>query len=281
MPTASFPGPGSPQAELPGSVDPYATPGEDDELDELDDSAGAKMSFLEHLDELRKRLMVSVAALTAGFLIAFTFINQIFDFIMKPLQAALHGGKLIYTEPTEAFMLYMKMAALAGLVMAAPVIIWQVWLFVAPGLYSHEKRYAIPFVLFATFFFVLGALFSHYMVFPWAWAFFASFSDGKDYMQFTPKIEPAFALYAKMLLSFGLVFQMPTVVFFLARMGLVTARFMIRHTKYAILIIFIVAAVLTPGTDVVSQALMAAPMLVLYIISIFIAWIFAPKPRET
>jgi sec-independent protein translocase protein TatC len=272
MSIAALPGPASEQAQLPEpEPDPYYDP-EDDP-----DDSGSKMSFLEHLDELRKRLLISVAALVAGFLLAFTFIDRIFEFIMRPLQAALNGGKLIYTEPTEAFMLYMKMAALAGLIMAAPIIVLQIWLFIAPGLYSHEKRYAIPFVLFATLFFVAGALFSHYMVFPWAWNFFASFANGKDFMEFTPKIAPAFSLYTKMLLSFGLIFQMPTVVFFLARMRMVTARFLIRHTKYAVLAIFVIAAILTPGPDVVSQALMAAPMILLYALSILIAWIFAPR----
>jgi sec-independent protein translocase protein TatC len=249
-----------------------------DPADELEEPEG-KMSFLEHLDELRKRILISVGALIVGFLVALLFIDQIFAFIMEPLQTPLNGGQLIYTEPTEAFMLYMKMAALAGLLMAAPIVIWQVWLFVAPGLYAHEKRYAIPFVLFATVFFISGALFSHYMVFPWAWRFFASFSEGKDFLVFTPKIAPAFALYVKMMLAFGLIFQMPTLVFFLARMGLVTAGFLIRHTKYAILIIFIVAAVLTPGPDVVSQSLMAGPMFALYLISIGIAWLFQRKKK--
>jgi sec-independent protein translocase protein TatC len=253
-----------------------------DEPDDERDGDGSRMSFLEHLDELRRRLFVSVAALAVGFGISLFFIDRIFAFIMRPLQQVLPpGGKLIYTEPTEAFILYMKIAALTGLILAAPVVLWQLWKFIAPGLYTNEKRYAIPFVFFATFFFVSGALFSHYVVFPWAWAFFASFGATTDYLQFAPKIAPVFSLYAKMLLSFGLIFQMPTIVFFLARMGMVTPRFLIRNTKYAILIIFIAAAVLTPGPDVVSQTLMAAPMLVLYAISIVIAWVFARKPTKS
>jgi sec-independent protein translocase protein TatC len=127
----------------------------------------------------------------------------------------------------------------------------------------------------ATFFFVAGVLFSHFIAFPWTWAFFASFST--DYVDFLPKVSPVFAFYAKMLLAFGLIFQMPTLVFFLARFGLVTPRFLIRYFKYALLIIFIVAAVLTPGTDVVSQLMMAIPMLLLYMISIAIAWLFGKK----
>jgi sec-independent protein translocase protein TatC len=256
---------------FPGAAPPdRIPPGEDEE------EAGARMSFLEHLEELRKRLIISVSAILVGFLVAFAFIDRIFAFIMRPLQAVLpHGGRLIYTEPAEAFLLYIKVAALAGLILATPVILWELWKFVAPGLYGHEKRFAIPFVLFSTVFFVSGALFSHYLVFPWAWRFFAGFTT--DYMEFMPRIQPVFSLYVRMMLAMGLVFEMPTLVFFLARVGLVTPRFLLRNTKYAILIIFIVAAVLTPGPDVVSQMLMAAPMIVLYGVSILIAWAFQKR----
>jgi sec-independent protein translocase protein TatC len=237
------------------------------------------MSFLEHLDELRTRLTISAIAVVVGFLIAFAFSSSVFDFIMKPLQAALPpGGKLVYTEPAEAFLLYLKIAALAGAVIAAPVVIWQLWLFIAPGLYQHEKRYAIPFVLLSSFFFVCGAAFSHFLVFPFAWRFFASFNS--DYVQFMPRIAPAFSLYSKLMLAMGGVFQMPTLVFFLARMGVVSGRMLFRYTKYAILVIFIVAAIITPGPDVVSQCLVAAPMLLLYAISIVIAWAFGKKRTE-
>ena len=248
--------------------------------DVFDDVAGAKMSFLDHLDELRKRLIYSVYALVFGCVIAFAFINRIFAFVMEPLQKMLPaGGTLIYTQGGEAFMLYVKIGALAGLVIAIPIILWQVWQFIAPGLYSHEKRFAIPFVLFSTIFFLIGALFSHYVAFPWTWMFFISFQT--PYMTFMPKISEAFSLYVTMLLGFGLIFQMPTIVMFLARMGVVTAGFLIRHTKYAVLIIFIVAAVISPGTDVVSQCLMAGPMLALYGLSIIVAWIFAKRKTTT
>ena len=237
------------------------------------DAAGGKMSFLEHLDELRKRLIISVAALLAGFLIAFAFIARIFEFIMRPLQQILpDGGRLVYTEPTEAFFLYIKIAALAGLVMAVPVVLHQLWQFVAPGLYAREKKFAIPFVFFASLFFVGGALFSHFLLFPWAWSFFAGFTT--DYMEFFPRIQPAFSLYVKLLLACGLVFQMPTLVFFLARVGAVTPGFLARNTQYAVLLIFVFAAVLTPTGDPVTLTMMAAPMMALYGLSIVIAWVF-------
>jgi sec-independent protein translocase protein TatC len=245
-----------------------------DDQDEL--GSGGKMSFLEHLDELRKRIIHAVVAIGIGFLIACFFIQPIFEFIMRPLKDALpRGGTLIFTEPTEAFVLYIKIAAIAGLMMASPAVMTQVWLFIAPGLYQHEKRLAIPFVLMSSVCFVGGAAFSHYVVFPLTWKFFVSFTT--DYLTFMPRIEPAFGLYMKMLLAFGLVFQMPTLVLFLARMGVITARFMVRNMKYAVLIIFVAAAVLTPSGDAFTQTAMAAPMFGLYLVSILLAWMFGKK----
>jgi sec-independent protein translocase protein TatC len=243
------------------------------DTDELDD--GSRMSFLEHLDELRKRLIYSVYALLGGCAIAFFFVGRIQEFIFVPLFEILDGNQFIYPRGFEPFMLTLKTGALAGLMVSSPLIIYQFWLFIAPGLYSHEKRFAVPFVLFCTIFFLAGAAFSHWIAFPWTWAFFKSWENA--YMQFLPNIGDAFSIYVKMLLAFGLIFQMPTIVFFLARMQVVTARFLARNTKYAVLIIFIVAAVISPGTDVVSQAMMAGPMLALYGISILIAWIVAPR----
>ena len=268
--------------------DPSTEEPEDDgsQLDDSgkSDSTGGKMSFLEHLDELRKRLIVSALSLVAGFLIAsiFVFNGTIFNFIMTGMQEALPpGDQLVYTEPTEAFFLYIKMAALTGLFLAIPVVLYEFWLFVAPGLYAHEKRFAIPFVFFASSFFLGGALFSHYLLFPIAWRFFASFSEGSEIMQFLPRIQPAFSLYVRLLLACGFVFQMPTLVFFLARVGAVTSGFLARNIKYAILLIFIFAAVLTPTGDPVTLTMMAAPMIVLYGLSILIAWVFRRrKPDE-
>ena len=267
---------------FPGGSQParYDDPYDDDPLAQEEDGAGGKMSFLEHLDELRRRLMVSILSVAVGFLIAYAFIDRIFAFVMRPLQAILPGGgKFIYTEPTEAFLLQLKVAALAGIVISAPVIMWQLWLFIAPGLYTNEKRFALPFVFFSSLFFVSGAAFSHYVVFPSAWAFLASYTN--EYMVFAPKISSTFGLYSQMLLAFGVIFEMPTLVFALARMGVVTAGFLWRHTKYAVLIIFVIAAVITPTSDPLTQTLMAAPMIVLYILSIGIAAVFGKKRAST
>jgi sec-independent protein translocase protein TatC len=260
------------------SASPAPHDRDDEELEE--DGAGGKMSFLEHLDELRKRLIACVYALVIGCVVSFVFVNHTERFILEPLQQMMPGGqRLVFTAPTEGFMTMMKIGALGGLFVALPFIVLQLWLFIAPGLYANEKRFAVPFVLLGTFFFVAGAAFSHYIAFPYTWRFFLGFEN--EYLQFLPKLSDVFSLWVKMLLAFGVIFQMPTIVFFLARMGMVTAGFLVRHTKYAVLIIFVLGAVLSPGTDVVSQAMMAGPMLILYGLSIAIAWMFAKrKPKD-
>lgn len=255
---------------FPGTSPPYAPEPEED-----DDDVAGKMSFLDHLEELRKRLIVSLAALVVGFIVAVAFSERLVDFVYTPLTASLQGGRFVYTEPTEGFMLRMKIAALAGLFVALPLILWQAWRFIAPGLYAHEKKFAIPFVLFSTVFFTAGAAFSHYVVFPWSVTFFAMFQ--RPDMQFLPRIAPIFTLYVHMMLAMGLVFEMPTLAFFLARIGLITPQLLIRHFKYAVLGIFIVSAILTPGADVSSQVMMAGPMLILYGLSIGIAWVFQKR----
>jgi sec-independent protein translocase protein TatC len=256
---------------FPGTAPPYSPEPEED-----DDEGAGKMSFLEHLEELRNRLIISLGALLGGFLVALFFIERLVDFVYAPLAVSLNnGGKFIYTEPTEGFMLRMKIAALAGLFVALPIILLQAWRFIAPGLYAHEKRFAIPFVLFSTVFFTLGAAFSHYVVFPWSIIFFASFQ--RPDMMFMPRVDPVFSLYVRMMLAMGLVFEMPTLAFFLARIGLITPGILIRNFKYAVLVIFIAAAILTPGQDVASQMFMAGPMLVLYGLSIGIAWVFQKR----
>lgn len=270
--------------KFPGSAQPE--PDNDRHIhltdpDVFDEDAGAKMSFLDHLDELRKRLIACVYGLLVGCAIGFIFVQRIQNFIWMPLFRDLHatnGAKFMYTTGFEPFMLTMKIGALAGLLVALPFIIFQLWLFIAPGLYSHEKKLAVPFVFFCTMFFLLGAAFSHYAAFPWTWKFFLGWET--EYMEFRPSIGDVFGLYVKMMLGFGLIFQMPTVVFFLARMGVVTARFMVRNAKYAVLLIFIVAAVVSPGTDVVSQCLMAGPMLALYGLSVLVAWMFGKRRQS-
>ncbi len=241
-----------------------------------DDAPG--LSLLARLDDLRRRLVRMALALVAGFLVAFAFITPIVEFVLKPLDAVLPAGShLIYTDPAEAFMLELKVAALVGAVVASPYLLWQVWGLVAHRLGAHARRMAVAFVFFTTLLFLLGASFAHFLVFPWAWRFFASYAT--DYMQFLPRIAPTFSLYAKMVLAFGLVFQMPTVVFFLARAGLITHHTLIRQARIATLLAFIVGAILTPP-DAVSQVLLAVPILGLYGVSIGIAWVFGRRRNQ-
>jgi sec-independent protein translocase protein TatC len=265
MALVPFPGPQSGALQIP--------PDEDD-----DNSAAGRMSFLEHLDELRKRIVNSAIAIGVCVVLGFAFINRIVDFILAPTRSALPPGvKMIYTEPGEAFSLYIQISLIMGVVLAAPIIMYQVWMFIAPGLYSNEKRLAIPFVLFTTIGFLAGAAFNHYIAFPFMMAFFASFNTPD--LAFMPKLDDVFGLYTKMLLGMGIVFQMPTVVFFLAKMKLVTARFLWKNGRYAILAAFVIAAVVTPTGDPMNQTIFAAPMIALYLLSIVIAWIVNPRSK--
>jgi sec-independent protein translocase protein TatC len=245
---------------------------------EDEEPAEGRMTFLEHLDELRKRITHAVVALFVGFLVAFAFIERIWLFVFARLTADVPGGRLIFTEPGEAFFLYLKMAAIAGVLISSPYVMYQVWLFIAPGLYANEKKLAVPFVFFATLLFISGAAFSHYLLFPAAWKFFAGFSN--EFLEFTPRVEPVWSLYVKLLLAMGVVFQLPMLMFVLARFGVVTARFLIRNFKYAILIFVIVAAIITPDASVIPQLIMAGSMAVLYVVSIGVVWAFAKK-RDT
>ena len=248
----------------------------DSHLEEDDVASDSKMSFLEHLDELRKRIINSCIAVAVGVLLGFGFIDKIFNFIFAPTRRALPPGvKLIYTRPGEAFSLYIEVALIIGVVLAAPFIMYQVWRFIAPGLYSNEKRFAIPFVLFTTLGFLTGAAFNHFIAFPFIMAFFASFNTPD--LAFMPKLEDVFGLYSRTLIGMGIVFQMPTVVFFLAKMKLLTSRFLLTNFKYALLLIFVVAAVITPTGDMMTQTIFAAPMVGLYLLSIVIAWLVGPK----
>src|SRR5262245_58082286 len=231
-----------------------------------------RMSFLEHLDELRRRIIYACIGIAVGICASFFFIQQIYDFLTAPAIATLPpGSKLIYTEPTEAFALYINISLVAGVVLASPFIMYQVWKFIAPGLYSNEKKFVIPLVLTATLGFLGGAAFNHYVAYRFIMMYFASFNTPN--LSYMPKLSEVFGLYIKLLIGLGLIFQMPTIVFFLAKIGVVTARFLASQLKYAILLIFIVAAVVTPTGDPMTLMVFALPMVGLYLVSIAIAWL--------
>jgi sec-independent protein translocase protein TatC len=246
-------------------------------FDDEEQPGEGRMTFLEHLDELRKRITHAVVGLLVGFVISFAFINDIFNFIYARLALVIPGGKLIYTEAPEMFMLYIKMAALIGVLIASPYIMLQVWLFIAPGLYAKEKKLAIPFVLSSSLLFISGAAFSHYFVFPAAWSFFASFSGGV--VEFLPRVDPIFGMYVKLMLGIGLTFQLPVLMFVLARLGIVTAGFLLRNFKYAVLLIFVFAAVITPDGNPVTQVMVGGPMVLLYLLGIAAAWLFGKSKK--
>jgi sec-independent protein translocase protein TatC len=244
--------------------------------DDGDGLRALKMGFLEHLDELRVRIIRSCVAVAVGMIVAFAFIDRIVTFVLAPSRRMLPSGtRLMYTQPGEAFGLYIQVALIAGVLLAAPFIMVQVWRFIAPGLYATEKKLAIPFVLLTTVGALAGAAFSHYILFPYLIAFFGTFNSPD--LAFMPRLEDVFDLYTKMLLGMCMVFQIPTFAFFLGKMRLVTAGFLWRHFKYAVLIIFIVAAVLTPTPDPWNQTIFAAPMIGLYLVSILIVWLGQPK----
>lgn len=243
-----------------------------------DDQSPDKMSFLEHLDELRRRIIFAIISLAVAFVACFTFSTQIFEFLMGPMTMALpEGGELIATKVPEIFVLHLKMSFFAAIFVASPAWLTQVWLFISPGLYSNERKFAIPFIFFGTCFFLLGATFSHYMVFPVAVNFLTTFGS-EAMIAVKPTISEVFSFYSRVILGTGFVFQIPTIVFLLARIGLVTPGWLWRHFKYAVLTIFILAAIITPP-DVVTQSLLAVPMVGLYLLSIGIAWVFG-RDRE-
>lgn len=237
-----------------------------------------EMTFFEHLEDLRKRIFYSFIALLIAVVPGWIFSKDIYDILARPVTKYLpEGEKLAYTAVTEPFMLYMKVAFLTAIFATAPFIFLQVWYFIAPGLYQKEKKYVIPFVIFTTFFFFLGASFGYFIVFPWACRFFLQLGS-----RFRPVItvNQYFSLTLRLLLGIALVFELPTLVFFLSRMGIITAKWMVKNFKYAVLAVFVIAAIITPTPDMINQSILAVPMLGLYGLSILIALLVGKKKEE-
>jgi len=234
-----------------------------------------KAPFTAHLEELRKRLIRCFIAVGIGFVAAYGFKERLFKILVYPLVSVMKEGQtLIYTGLPEAFFTYLKVAFLAGLILASPVLIYQFWMFVAPGLYRKERRILVPIVLLSSFFFIGGALFGYFIVFPWGFKFFLGFAT--ETIRPLPSMKEYFGFAAKLLLAFGLVFELPLVLTFLARLGIVSVDFLKKNRKYALLLFFAGAAILTPP-DVVTQIMMALPLIILYEISIIGAKIFGRK----
>ena len=234
-----------------------------------------KMTLLEHLEELRRRIFISAVAIFAGFLAAWAYSREIFHWLEVPIQQYLApGDKLAFTALADPFMLYIKVALLAGIFVASPVVLLQVWLFIRPGLYPHERRLVWPFLFFTTAFFLVGGYFGYRVAFPMVVRFLLGV--GQDFKQVVT-IQSYFSMMSKTLLGLGLVFELPILVFFLARLGLVSARMMIRWLRWAILLIFIAAAVITPTPDIATQTVFAVPMILLYLLGIVVAAVFGKK----
>ncbi|MGC9966693.1 MAG: twin-arginine translocase subunit TatC [Syntrophobacteraceae bacterium] len=235
----------------------------------------AKMPLIQHLEELRTRLLICFLAVGVGFVISYFFSRQIFEMLMRPWVNAMPPGqpvKLIYTAPHEAFFVYMKVSFISGTLLAVPVILWQLWRFVAPGLYAKEKKYMLPVMFCSCVCFVSGVSFGYFVVIPVAFKFFASFSS--EFITPMLRTTEYLAFANKMLLCFGLSFELPVFAFFLAKLGVLNADLLKRKRKWAVVVILIAAAVLTPSPDVVSQLLMALPLLVLYEASVWIVHFF-------
>jgi len=234
-----------------------------------------KLPLTSHLQELRKRLILSFIAIGVGFFVCYTLKEPLFDILAAPLMKMMpKGGALIFISVAEAFFTYMKVAFIAGIIVASPFVLYQIWAFVAPGLYQKEKKYVIPFVMGGSFFFAIGVLFGYFVAIPVGFKFLLGYAT--DFIKPMPSMKEYLSFSIKFLLAFGLVFEFPVVLVLLARIGVVDAKTLAQKRKYAILLIFIFAAVMTPP-DIISQVLMALPLIGLYELSILLSKIFGKK----
>ncbi len=235
------------------------------------------LPFTKHLEELRRRLIVAAGSWLVAFIACYSYSEQLFQFISGPVRAALPAGSsLVFINATEPFFTYLKIAALTGLLLALPVIFWQLWGFVAPGLYAHEKKLAVPFVLASTLCFGAGAYFGFSFVFPTIFTFLINYGTSSGEISAMLSMGQYLSLSSKLLLAFGLVFELPIIIFFLARMGIVDHLWLRRNRKYALISAFIIGAILTPP-DVFSQTALALPFIILYEVGIWVAFFFGKK----
>jgi sec-independent protein translocase protein TatC len=234
-----------------------------------------RMGFFDHLEELRKRIFVCLIAVFVLFFVGWYFAPQLFEILAKPVRQVLPPGQnLSYTTLTEPFLMYFRVALLAAVIGASPVILWQIWLFVAPALYRKEKKYVLPFILAGVLFFAAGCAFGYFEAFPVVVGFLVGV--GKDFNAVIT-INEYLSTASKLIVGLGLVFETPILIFFLARMGVVSEKWLLAKFKYAVLVIFIIAAIITPTPDIATQCVFALPMIGLYLLGIGIAWVFKPR----
>jgi sec-independent protein translocase protein TatC len=238
-----------------------------------------KMPFTEHLAELRKRLIRVFIALGVGFAVCYLFKERLYHFLTIPLNAVLPpDSSMIFTSLPEAFFTYLKVAFFASIILTSPFTLYQMWRFISPGLYPSEKKYVAPFVIFSTIFFIGGSSFAYYLVFPLGFKFFIAF--GTEHIKPMLSMKEYLSFSFKLLLAFGIIFELPVLMFFLGRIGMINSKTLITKRKYAILLIFILAALFTPP-DVVTQILMALPLLLLYEVSIWVVKMGEKKAAVT
>jgi sec-independent protein translocase protein TatC len=245
----------------------------DPEQDEQELSG--QMSFLDHLEELRKRIINSLIAVGVALAVCWTFADYLFKAVQRPILKA-GVSSLIVSSPTEGFNLELKLALMAAVFLASPFVLGQVWLFISPGLYKHERRYALPFIFFSSLLFVVGGLFGYFVAFPFALRFLLEWEKN---MGVTALINATqyFDLFIMVELGLAIIFEIPAVIFVLSRIGLVSGSFLLRNTRYAILAAFIIAAVITPTTDIPNMMMMAGPMVLLYMLGVLVAYLFGKK----
>ncbi len=245
----------------------------------MNDNKEEKVPFSEHLDELRKRLIRVFIALGIGFIVCYLFKEKLYQFLTIPLNAVLpDDGSMIFTSLPEAFFTYLKVAFFASIIFTSPFTLYQIWKFMSPGLYTSEKKYVVPFVIFSTIFFVGGTSFAYYLVFPLGFKFFIAF--GTEHIKPMLSMKEYLSFSFKLLLAFGIIFELPVFMFFLGKIGLVNSKTLITKRKYAILLVFIAAALFTPP-DVVTQVMMAVPLVLLYELSIWIVKMGEKKTAVT
>lgn len=255
----------------------------------------AKMPLTEHLSELRKRIIISLIGLLIGFVVAFIYSEELFRFLTIPLRYNIsfsvappfvtfvekslkNNPPLVFLAPAEAFWMHLKISMIAGLIVALPVIFSQLWKFISPGLLRKERRYVVPFVIIATSCFFIGAAYCFFLVLPFAMGFLLTYKTGSMAPMLSVGSYVDFCL--KFILAFGAIFELPIAIIFFTRVGLVTPEKLAKHRKYAILLAFIVAAILTPTPDAFNQTLMAVPMIVLYEAGILISRIFIRRKAQ-
>ncbi len=235
------------------------------------------LSILEHLEELRRRVFYSLIAIIVIFIINWFFAKDLFNIIARPIVKYLPPGqRLAFTSLTTPFMVYLKVAFLGALFFASPFVAYQAWKFIAPALYPHEKRYVVPFVLFTSLFFLLGGAFGYFVVFPFTCRFFLQL--GSDFIPIIT-IDKYFNLAIEIILGIAIIFELPVVIFILSKLGILTPKFMIKNFKYAVLLAFVAAGVITPTPDAITQTIVAGPFILLYLVGIAVSWLASSRRK--